>query len=251
MIPDIKLHEVIKMCLVAIRADYAANSGTAANTILYHLLNSTDKMDDSGKYVWLDQAIEIFITRDENHPKYLDSRLFFDRERASIPTIHVMMSGEQKGADGINFDEGFQAEQVINGTQRPVFNRQFDINCNIVCTSDNAHETVIIYHVIKSMLIAINRHIQYVGFINPVYGGRDITISQELVPSGIYARAISFSASYELSVPAVVLDTIISTVWIQMGSINGTTVTPPLGPGPITSTSPGSGDTDATDLPGT
>jgi hypothetical protein len=204
MIPDIKIHEIIKACLVAVRDDYATNGGTP-----------------------------IFINRDENHPKYLDTRLFFDRERAPIPTIHIMVSGESKGADGIGFDQGFNPEQVIGTDQRPVYNRQYNVNANIVVTSDNAFEALVIYHVVFAMLISINEHIQLVGFINPTFGSRDISISQELVPSGVFAKSISFSGGYELSVPATVLNQIVSNVWIQMKDINNTPVSPYVGPGPL------------------
>ena len=220
MIPDIQLHEIIKSCLLALRSDYETNGSVESDTILYHLLN-TSKVEDTGKYNWYSQAVEIFINRGESHPKYLDTRLFFDRERASIPTVHIMMSGETKGADGIGLDEGFNEEQVIGGDQRAVLNRQFDINANIVVTSDNTFETVIVYHVLKSMLISIMTHIQLKGFINPSISGRDITISQELVPSGLYSRAINFTAAYELSVPEVVLNKIVQSVWLEMANING------------------------------
>src|SRR5690554_4982848 len=106
MIPDIKLHEILIACVDTIRADYELYKATPSDTILGQLINDTVQKD-TGKYKWLDQATEIFINRDENHPKFLETRLFFDRERADIPTIHVMMSGENKGQDGIGFDSGF------------------------------------------------------------------------------------------------------------------------------------------------
>jgi hypothetical protein len=177
-------------------------------------------VQDTGKYNWYTQAVEVFINRGVDHPKYLDTRLFFDRERAPIPTIHIMLSGETKGKDGIGLDEGFNPEQVISGSQRPVFNRQFEVNANIVITSDNTFETVIIYTVMKSMLISIMNHIMLKGFINPNISGRDITLSQELAPNGIYARTINFTAGYEHSVPEVVLNKIASTVWMQMSNVD-------------------------------
>lgn len=236
MIPDIKLFEIVKSCVKALREEHALNGGTPSNTILWHLLNPT-KQADTSKYKWYEQAVEIFITRDKNHDKYLDTRLFFDRERASIPTLHIMMSGEDKGKDGIGGDLGYNDAQVIGTSQRPVLNKQFAMNANIIVTTDNPFETVIIYSVIKAMLISLNTHIQLFGFINPIISGRDIQLSQEVAPAGIYSRAINFHASYELSVPEVALSKIGQFVFIQMQNIDGQTVTPVIGPGPI------SGDT--------
>lgn len=232
MIPDIKLHEIVKSCIKGLRADYDANKAVPSSTILWHLLNDT-KMADTGKFKWYDQAVEIFINRKSDDPKYLDTRLFFDRERAAVPTVHVMMSGENRGANGIGTDLGYRPEQVNGDSQRPVLNRQFNINANIIVTSDNTFETVIIYHVLKSMMISITTHIQLVGFINPDLSGRDITLSQELVPNGLYARTINFTAGYELDVPEVMLNKIVSAVWIQMKSINGQEIAPQIGPGPL------------------
>ena len=225
MIPDIKIHEIVKVCLSGIRSDYSEQSNLE-DTILYQLL-SESKMPKTDKFRWFNESVEIFINRTKDHPKFLDTRLFFDRERASIPTIHIMVAGESKGKDGIGFDEGYRPEQVVGDKQRPVFNRQFDLNANIVITSDNTFETVIIYHVIKCMLISLNTHIQLLGFINPVIGGRDINISQDLVPNGVFARTINFSAGYELDVPEVVLNKIVSSVWFQLSNINNQ----PLEPG--------------------
>lgn len=219
MIPDIKLHTIIKSCLSALRVDYEANGSTESDTILYHLLNDS-QVADTGKFQWFEQAKEIFINRDSNHPKYLDTNLFFNRERASIPTIHIMISGESKGMDGIAMDEGYNEAQVIGGDFRPVLNRQFNVNANIIVTSDNSFETVIIYHVLRSMLISISTHIQLSGFINPNISGRDITLSQEIAPNGVFARTINFTAGYELDVPEVVLNQIVSQVYFEMSSIN-------------------------------
>ena len=241
MIPDIALHNIIKSCILAVRADYEANKAIPANTILWHLLNDA-KVADTGKYKWYTQAIEIFIERSKHDTKHLETRLFFDRERASIPTVHVMMSGESKGKDGIGLDQGFNNEQVIGTTQRAVFNRQFDINANIIVTSDNSFETVIIYHVLKSMLISLSTHIQLVGFINPVISGRDISLSQEIAPNGLYARTINFTAGYELDVPEACLNQIVQSVWIQMNKINDVELDTPIGPGPITPTDGGNDD---------
>jgi hypothetical protein len=248
MIPDIKLHEIVKSCLLAVRSDHEVNGGTPSDTILWHLLNST-KMADTGKYAWYEQAVEIFVNRTESHPKHLETRLFFDRERAAIPTIHIMMSGESKGADGIGLDVGYRPEQVIGDQQRPVYNRQFDINANIIVTSDNTFETVIIYHVLKSMIISLMTHIQLVGFINPNISGRDITLSQEIVPNGLYARTINFTAGYELDVPEACLNKIVQEVWIQMKNINDQPISPYIGAAPITPTSGGTDEVTPIDEP--
>ncbi len=248
MIPDIQLHNIMKSCLSALRSDFKANSSNESETILYYLLNSNE-VEDTGKFNWYSQAVEIFINRDKDHPKFLDTRLFFDRERAAIPTIHIMLSGESKGHDGMGFDLGYKPEQVIGDSQRSVFNRQFDINANIIVTSDNTFETVIIYTVMKAMMISIVNHIMMKGFINPVISGRDITLSQEIAPNGIFARTINFSAGYEQSVPEVVLNKIVSSVWMEMSSVNNN----PIDPGSISTgkidpdDSPDSG---GNDLPG-
>lgn len=222
MIPDIKLHEILKSCLVALRQDYSA-APTPQDSILYYLLQDT-KQSDTGKYKWFNEAVEIFITRDENHDKYLDTRLFFDRDRAAIPTIHIMLSGESKGKDGMGFDVGFNPETVVGENVQLVMNRQFDINANIVITSDNTFETIIIYHVMKSMLISLSTYVQLMGFINPVLGGRDININQDIVPNGVYARSLNFSAGYELGVPEACVTKIINQVNFCLANINGTEI---------------------------
>lgn len=217
MIPEIELQRVIDSLLKALRADQTNNGGTPSNTILHYLLSESNSF--KGKYNFYDQAVEIFSTRGNNHPRYLDSRLFFDRERAPIPTIHIMANGENNNNNGLGVDQGFQDVQVIGGERREVYNRHFDANFSIVISSDNSMETIVIYHVIKSMLISIFDHVQLKGFVNPQISGRDINISQDVVPSGVFARAIDFKAGYELPVPTHYLTTIINKVIFEINPI--------------------------------
>lgn len=209
MIPEIELQRVVDVAISVLREDITQNGGTPSNTILHYLLNGVGTFES--KYNFYTQAVEIF-SKDKHKPRFLESRLFFDKERANIPTIHIMSNSENNNNNGIGVDQGFRPEFInAAGTgQRSVYNRHFDANFSIVITSDNSMETVVIYHVLKAMLVSIIDHIQLAGFIDPQISGRDINISQEVVPNGVFARSIDFKAGYELSVPTSTFDTIIT-----------------------------------------
>lgn len=202
MIPEIELQKIIDVAISIIRDDITQNGGVPSDTIIHYLLDGEGSFE--GKYDFYDQAVDIFKNKDEHNPRFLESRLFFDKERAAIPTIHIMANGENNNNNGIGVDQGFVGEHV-NGagtSQRAVYNRHFDANFSIVITSDNSMETILIFYVLKAMLISAFDHIQLSGFVNPQISGRDINISQDLLPNGIFARSIDLKAGYELSVPA-------------------------------------------------
>jgi len=210
MIPEIELQRVIDVALKIIRNDITQNGGTPSDTILHYLLNQVGSFE--GKYNFYDQAVDIFSTKNKHNPRFLETRLFFDKERASIPTIHVMANGENDNNNGIGVDQGYMDQQTngLGTAIRPVYNRHFNANFSIVITSDNSMETILIFYVLKAMLISAFDHIQLSGFVNPTISGRDINISQDLVPNGVFARSLDLKAGYELSVPANTFKSIIT-----------------------------------------
>lgn len=196
LIPEIELHITLKAILELIRDDFS-NQSNEQDTILYKLLG-TNKLQ---RYSLFEQAKTVFLAK-ETDPRFLDVQMFFNLKRASIPTIHITLPSEQSGQNGIGIDEGFAGIDTIgmgeSMTTSPNYTRRFDTTYNLIITSDNTNEVILLYHMIRAILIPTFDHLNQIGLENCKLGGRDIQTNNTLVPEHIFMRGISLSFSYDV-----------------------------------------------------
>jgi hypothetical protein len=217
LIPEFQLKTIIDAVLLYIRTDY--------NTVI-------DK-DDSylailvkglklGKYDVFEQAVEVFINRGRNHPKEMQCHLFFNSERASIPTIHIMLSEDNIGPNGIGVDEGYN-QAVYNAvlkTSQSYNNRSFESRLSFVITSDNSLETIITYHIIRAALVSVFNDLQFNGLQNPKISGGTLNINPELVPLNIFYQAIYLDFFYDVQVPTIFTSATFADLIVQGIALN-------------------------------
>lgn len=208
--PEIELKRVLEGILVTIKENYENNTDKT-KTLLYQLYNN----QSIGKFNYYTQAVELFTRGDENIRK-IGTRLFFDAARASLPTIHLTLPSEQKGpADGLGIDEGYIEKEVDGDNVTTLLTRTFDTQYRLVITSDNTLEVLLIYHTLRAMLISTLTSLELVGFRNVKLGGMDIQLNSDLVPPGVFLRALTVSSYYEVSVPKLQDDVLINLIKFQ------------------------------------
>lgn len=193
-IPEILIHTSLKNLIKFIRDDYNANIADVQKSLLYRLLG-TNKIQ---RYDLAEQAAAILITNTDN-PRHLDVNMFFNAKRASIPTIHITLPSESEKNNTINVSEGFR-EPIYNDddTYTTTFNRRFAAKTNIIITSDNSNEVVVLFHLVKNLLISLNAHFNASGLELPKLSGGDIQINQDLVPINFFTRAIGLEYEYDV-----------------------------------------------------
>lgn len=201
IIPEVQLFNTIKNILNYIRVDFEGHSNEQ-DTLLYRILGDNQLQ----RYEMFTQAKTVFLAEKDN-PRILDVNMFFNLERAGIPTIHITLPAEQPNKDGIGIDEGFQSEEIVvpidnpaGNYQVPTYTRRFATQYNIVITSDNSNEVVLIYHVMRALLIPTIDHFSVVGLENVKLSGRDIQNMNTIVPTHIFMRNIGVAMEYEVSV---------------------------------------------------
>lgn len=192
--PQLVLFNTIRSILKTIRSDWAFYSDKS-RTILYKILHD----QQAGNFDFYKEGQEIFLKKSDD-PRILDVRMFFDIQRASIPTIHINMPGEVSGDNGLGVDAGFNDPEFNeeDGTFTEVNNRRFNATYNIIITSDNSMEVLLIYTVIRTVMIGIFDHVSLSGLENPKLGGFDLQINSDLVPLGIFMRSLKLDCSYEI-----------------------------------------------------
>lgn len=198
LIPEIQLFTIIQKLLGALKSDFN-NHADKTQTLLFRMFDGKK----IGKFDFFEQGKEIFVDRLPEHPRQLKTRLFFDTERASLPTIHITLPSEATGASGIGTDEGFESALHAGGKFTPVLTRRFDLQYNIITTSDNVFEVILIYYTLRALLISTFTQLEFEGLSNPKLSGQDLRLYQEIIPRNVFARAIGLSVSYEDSSPSL------------------------------------------------
>lgn len=202
VIPEIKILEIIEVALKTAELDFRAQTDET-KSLLYRIFGT----NQVGKFNFFEEAKDLFL-RGDDHPRKIETRMMFDAQRASLPTIHISMPSDSPGADGIGVDQGYQ-EDIVDESDPdnkyviPVYTRMFDAQYNAIITSDNTLEVLLTYHLLRSMLIAIFDQIEFAGIRNPKLSGQDLQIQGDLIPPTVFARGIGISCSYETTVPSI------------------------------------------------
>lgn len=211
ILPEFVLFNLVKSAFSSLKAEYLGTPDKTT-TLLYHMFHGSS----FEKFDYYEQAVELF-TRIKTHPRCLETRLFFDASRAEMPTVHLSLPGESSGEDGIGVDEGY-VDPIFNEadqTYRPVYTRLFNASYNLIITSDNTFEVLVIYHALRAMIISMTDYISMNGLINMKLGGQDLQINSELVPVGIFFRAITIDVKYEVSIPKLVVSDYYNDIWLN------------------------------------
>lgn len=220
-IPEILLYNVIDTILKTIRKDLLDNV-EEKNTIFYKLFYGT-KFENLNLDFY-SNAKDIF-SRDKSHPRFLDLRMFFNADRANIPTIHLNLPSESDIGGGVGVDAGYNGTNYdpISQTISQNHTRTFNTIYNIIITSDNSDEVLIIYHALRAFMVSLLDIIDLNGLRNPKLGGADLQINPELIPPHIFIRAISLNCFYELTIPSLIKEQIINKIKIvSLGLIEDT-----------------------------
>lgn len=196
-IPEIRVHRVISLILESIRDNYKSVNNKK-DSFLFLILK--DQCVDG--YDFFEQAVEV-IMRSPSDPKELKVRLFFDAERAALPTIHINLPSENASDDGLGSDEGFNPTVFDDkrSTYQRVFNRSFQANYQVIFTSANSLETVLLYHVIRAAVIAYLPSLEVLGFKKLKLGGGDLILNPNIVPLTVFVRGFSMHFAYEVAAP--------------------------------------------------
>lgn len=211
IIPEIKVNEILRTILKIVEVDFH-ESLDEKDSILYKIFGD-NRVE---KFGFFSQAKDIFL-RDESHPRKIETRLLFDAQRASLPTIHTTMPSESPGADGIGIDEGYNENIVDKDSKQltKVYNRSFETRYHLMITSDNSLEVILIYHLMKNMLISIFDHIEFEGIRNMKLSGMDLQINSDMVPSNIFVRGVEISFFYESQVPSFQRETLLKKIQLN------------------------------------
>ena len=196
-IPILKVKKFVDLLIEFVKTDYEDKTDKT-KSFLYRVLsdNTSDGWD------FYQNGIEIFVRGDDDKRK-LETRLMFDRSRAGLPTIHVREPAKNKGSfDGIGFfdDEIVVNEPVdeetpstISSTARKTFNSQFDI----MITSGNSLECVLIQEVLESAMLASLDTLTIPFFELVDFTSKELMMSDETERNQLFIKSITLNIQYQ------------------------------------------------------
>lgn len=212
IIPEKKLFDILQHVLTSIQTDFY-NNINEEDTLLYQMFQETNFKELDINYY--KEAKEIFL-RKQDHPRKLEIRQFFDADRANIPTIHINLPSDSPIFDALGVDSGYIPNMLFDqGKEASVIHtRRFNAVYQIIITSENANEVIIIYHTLRAFLISMLELLDINGLQNPKLGGGDIQFNSDIVPQRVFIRAITINCFYEVSIPSQIKERIINNISI-------------------------------------
>ena len=193
-----------KLVLTAQTAGITFNSPTVSDLKdESFLLRCFDDDDYIEEVSYKTLATEIF-TRGVTEHRKVETRLMFDVDRATLPTIHVREPAKVKGKqDGIgNIGQDFY--QNADGGTADERRRSFDSQYELMITSMNRHEVIIIEEVLLGLFVGAQDTLALQDpFYLINYSVKELIANNELVPNPLFIKAISLSVSYDKKYPDI------------------------------------------------
>ena len=210
LIPEIVIYQTLENITKYIRDDLAAHAESIESSFLYRLLG----VDDDGnpikmnRYNYFIQAKKIFENK-----KNLSVNIGYNFEVAKIISFHIILPSEQPSSIPIGEGENYFTEvDEETGKVQMKFHQVFSSNYQIMITSDNSSEVNLVYHIYKSLFVALVPHFSHKGFMNPKFSGNDIVFQDDTIPAGLFHKVLNIHFDYELIVPQLLLGDLLKSV---------------------------------------
>lgn len=205
IIPELIIKDTLETILNFLKEDCADES---SDSFLAELLEKDEfgKTLKFNRFNYLEQARKVFsdsLFDEDDRPKIY---LGYNMTVSKLISLHIILPSEQSDALCLGADEGYQGYDVSKDGKKfaPIYTMTADGTYQIIITSENSSEVVLVYHVIRACLVSMNDNLEFQGFKLPRVGGGDLNIQQEsFVPPNIFHRALSLNFKYEINVSSI------------------------------------------------
>ena len=194
----LKLKRIVDLFIGHIRADYTSKTDKSS-TWLYEAFYPISTPNFNA----YNEIVEILM-RGNRDSRKLETRFLFDPSRAAMPTIHIHMPSETPvGGNMVGMGFGNQ-DTVVDSLFDKRLSKIFSSNYDIIVTSNNQTEAILIYELLKRVFIGgvdtLNEHFQKFNF-----SGKELLYDSTLMPD-IFFRAFSCEIIDEIIVPNLILN---------------------------------------------
>lgn len=209
IMPEIIIQKAITSMIDLLKMDYAEQVDKTETLLAYFFKKDGNNNDVNFQTVnYYEQAVELFTSRK------IQVNMGYNMEIADIANIHILLPSESSRFLGIGADENYVEDIVVERTVElednsevirefatPVFTKTFDSNYQMLITSTNIFEVLIIYNALKMGFLSLYENIEFQGLRNIKMGGGDINIQKDLIAPNIFHRSFTLSFFYEMNTP--------------------------------------------------
>lgn len=218
-VPEIVLKTALDLYIQYLRDDITANVADYTKSYLYKivtLLFGDNTQITLDTYDFAAQAKKVF-NQQKDDPKFLKVNYGYNMQVQKPPILCVKLGSQQPASvNALGIGMGYLGDDVDQTGEEPddhetlAFSksRRMASTLNFIIMSDNSNETLLLYYIFQSGLIALMDHLSLSGFENMKLSGQDLVLNDEVVPKNFYNRVIQLSFEYttgSLDYPAGVM----------------------------------------------
>jgi hypothetical protein len=190
----LRVKKLVDALLEYVRTDYASKADHE-ESFLHRCFDDDDAVDGISYKALAD---EIFIQRTRLDSRNIETRIMFDPDRATLPTIHVREPAKNKGkTDAI----GYIDEQVFyndDGGVSDISRRSFESQFELMITSGNRHEVLIIEEVLMGLLIGgQDSFTSQEPFYQMQLNVKELIMKEDLAPTQLFIKSIGLNLQYD------------------------------------------------------
>lgn len=202
LIPEVEIYETLNNILDYVREEYA-QAKDKKETFLWFVfgIREDGRPLQLGKLNFFNQAVDIFINGGVEKKRKVEVSVGYNSARMGLPTLHIVMPAESSKNAGIGDNRGYMenVDDSIKGISYDVVTADASVVYSIIITSDNVNESLILYNFLKAAFLGFKLQLELKGFQNVRSGGTDLSLSDDLVPVGIYHRSFNLNFDYDYS----------------------------------------------------
>jgi len=204
LLPEVVLFKLVKGLLQVAKDDYN-NAANKDDSLLAYMF----KGQTLNTFDFYQSAINM-LTKPNTERRVLDVTVGYNQSRAEMPTIHIILPSEQLPTAPIGSNSGYEDDILTydpsdTGHTNPLTHilvYTYDSFCtyNLLITSDNVLEVIVIYNTLKYLMISASFTLAASGFINAKFGGSDLSFDESLLPNNAFHRNFNFTFQFENSI---------------------------------------------------
>lgn len=195
--PEIILYNFLQSVFQIVKKDHIDK--IEEETILYRVF----KEDMNNNNVELEtfdyykQSLETFIK------KTPEVNLGYNMEVSAQGCVHILLPNESGKPMNLGGSENY-LPNLLNKERteyNQIYNQSFTSTYNLMISSENTFEVILIYNLLKASFISLYSHLELSGLQNMKLGGSDVTMQGDLVPTHIFHRSLTATFDYEVNIP--------------------------------------------------
>ena len=220
LLPELVIYNSLISIIKMLRVDLEEHSDDETHSILYRLF-STDEQGNPLQINLMNiytQAKKI-ITNKGN----LSVNYGYNQKVAQNISLHIILP-QENSTMAIGADEGYLSEYTKDAdgnviSENMYLTQMYKSTYQIMITSNNSAEVMIVYNILKSMLLMLVPQLELMGLRTPTFSGNDIVMQDDLSPVPIFHKVINISFQYEHNVPQHIVRDAASRFYVRMRAV--------------------------------